>query len=1170
MAVTGWEPATEAEAALRDALRANDQQRYFRILARTDLLLPVPEPALGQASGWGTWTTSGRTHVLAFTSAAAMRACLGEHAGASRLTSYPDLASGWPNHEWWLAVNPGLPIEGYLPAWYVAQLSRGDVRLPGRTMGARARLERAETVARARAAGAGNPPSGPPTPAARPPAAEQVAPSRPEPPTVPLPPRVATPAGPVGPARDRRSVEALRPSVPPPYPADPARSERPDLGWITRPVPPAFPHSGTGDPAAPARPGVPPAEPVAEPGRPPANGRSTGDAPARTAPRSFFEPASGRGSAYRDDPVRPADRAVPPSRFARGSQPFPRRRPAGDPVPDGPTEAFPTTQPYAPPSRPDPARGSAQWPPPPEEVTRAIPVPTERGYPGPPPDEETTQALPRRRPAPAPADPADDLPPSAAEPVSGPPAPRRGFTPIVIEGTIVESRDLTEPLDAGPPVSAGPGPFGPDDSGPPVPNSSSAAPAGGPASAGFGSGGSAGAGPASSGESAGAGFGSPAAGPAAPPSAGAAAPPVWSARPAGTGVPGPERVAERPGSTGEAGLGPAGAEPLPGVPSVRSPGGQAGGDEPEAASPAPADRRSTGWLPSQPVSADPQPAGNIPTRSPSDAATADRRTAGWLPNQGDPQAAGTMPAGPAAGSVATAGQQSAGWAANEAFDAEAVGTLPASEPLSGSGVSPDQPGASDRPGAGWIPDQPAPAEHSAWTPARTGDGTPQAGAAPEVAPAAGSAAENASDLADTGPLWTVPDPVVTPPAAGTPATEQGSDPARANHTGAPTAGPTTDAPTAGPGTDAWTTGPEADAPTAGSGTDPRDAGTGGTGPAAEPPPTRAAEPPSAPAAEFQPANPVEEDLLDAAGAGSTDTFLSTLLLARVLLPVSAESAPGSRPGEPGFVWRTEELDGETFVVVYTSPERLADHTDAPVETVRVRFVQLIRRWPDEAWSFAVNPGTPVGAKLPGEQIVGLANWAAEVGLGDDADNEPEAPTAPEVAERPRYTPPAVDPARPVVMQKAVAPSQLGYYLERGYDRVSGFVHRASELAHLTTPAQLYEALGLDYPDSPFARNAEEIYVLRWPAYRPSLYRIPYGGQNEAAMRAMEGWVIERGPFRGNGFAPGESSDVVAEFKVDSARLPHGAQLWRIGADGTERMVAVLDTDALLWRQVDAP
>jgi hypothetical protein len=257
------------------------------------------------------------------------------------------------------------------------------------------------------------------------------------------------------------------------------------------------------------------------------------------------------------------------------------------------------------------------------------------------------------------------------------------------------------------------------------------------------------------------------------------------------------------------------------------------------------------------------------------------------------------------------------------------------------------------------------------------------------------------------------------------------------------------------------------------------------------------------------------------------------------------------------------------VVVHTSPERLTDHHTVTVETVRVKFVQLIRSWPDENWSFAVNPGTPVGAKLPGEQIVGLANWAAEVGLGDDAGSEPEEPSvrAAEPAGGGRYSPVAPEANRPVVMQKAVAPSQLAYYLERGYDRVSGFVHRASELAHLSTPTQLYEALGLGYPESPFSRDAEEIYVLRWPAHRPSLYRIPYGGQNEDAMRAMEGWVIERYPFRGNGFAPGESSDVIAEFKVDSARLPHGTELWRISTAAGQRLVATLDTDALTWRQV---
>ncbi|HTF11413.1 MAG TPA: SseB family protein, partial [Asanoa sp.] len=320
-------------------------------------------------------------------------------------------------------------------------------------------------------------------------------------------------------------------------------------------------------------------------------------------------------------------------------------------------------------------------------------------------------------------------------------------------------------------------------------------------------------------------------------------------------------------------------------------------------------------------------------------------------------------------------------------------------------------------------------------------------------------------------------------------------------------------------------------------------------------------------ADFRPANDVEESLLTAAGDGNTDTFLSTLLLARVLLPVSSDSSAGAKPGGDGFVWRTETIDNQPYVVVFTSPERMAEHFDKGHETVTVKFVRLISSWPQEDWSFAVNPGTPVGAKLPGAQIVALASWAAEVGL-DAGDDEPVVAAAPkQEAPKPAPAPAAVDASLPTMMQKTIAPSQVDYYLERGYDRVSGFVHRVAEVAHLSSPAQLFTALGLGYANSPFAAGADEVYVLRWPAYRPSLYRIPYGGPNETAMRAMEGWVIERAPFRGNGFAPGEGSEVIAEFKVDSARLPHGAQLWLIRADGSEKVLAVLDADAPGWTRV---
>ena len=62
-------------------------------------------------------------------------------------------------------------------------------------------------------------------------------------------------------------------------------------------------------------------------------------------------------------------------------------------------------------------------------------------------------------------------------------------------------------------------------------------------------------------------------------------------------------------------------------------------------------------------------------------------------------------------------------------------------------------------------------------------------------------------------------------------------------------------------------------------------------------------------------------------------------------------------------------------------------------------------------------------------------------------------------------------------------------------------------------------------------------------------------------------MIERSPFRGNGFAPGESGEVIAEFKVDSARLPHGTQMWRMTRDGGEKLIALLDTDGPKWRLV---
>ncbi|MFI7215649.1 SseB family protein [Micromonospora maritima] len=1034
--MTGWEPATEAEVAMRDALRAQDQQQYFRVLTRVDLVLPV---AGGPTAGWGTWASGGRTHVLAFTSVAAMRASLGENAGATRVVPYPDLAAGWPNQEWWLAVDPGLPIEGYLPAWYVAQLARGDVRLPGRTMGARARLDRVESAARA---------------------ARNGVPETTREASFPRVPAAPTPPPPVPPTRGGRAAEAEEPATVPTrtvpvlgrrVPTVPPRRRTPEAsdagraasgdeagsdaldGWLTdlrrRPDEP--------DPFAAGR-DAPADEPPVAPAPPPA--------------RSFFEPSSGRSSrrpSPLDAPRRSAERATPPSRFA-GGQPFPRRRPLNEPVREDPTRAFPIGADQPPPvSRPD-------------DPTR--PFRPAR------PAEDAAGTLPRRHAGPAAPDQwagesvvddlaaAEELPPSLAEPVSAPPAPRRDFTPIVIEGTVIEARDLTESASAWSPPRVEPVVPVPDDGG-------------------------------------------------VTPWTGAADP---------TGPIPADPVGDDTADLAE----PAHAAHL---------GATTSAEKFDTASSF--DRVGAGNEPTAPLSSASAPPVSLFEPSPTVPA---EPTSSFAPTTTEPTTAFA---------TATAFEPTTASEPTTAFESATVfGSTTAFEPLSSSEpTTVFAPPSSPEPTTAFAPTAAEPTTAFEPDEPTVSLFEPTASAEPTVSlfePTAAferdePAPLTASSSGATTPLFEPPTEPLFPP--GTASAEPDTTSLLATPTPTPTSTPTGTA-------------------------DPAASWSAPSGVEDQPAPPAGRERP-----EFVPANEVEEELLAAAGSGNTDGFLTTLLLARVLLPVAPDSAPGSRPGDPGFVWHTEPIDGGTHVVAYTSPERLAEHADGPVDTVRVKFVQLIRRWPDATWSFLVNPDSPVGAAYPGEQVLALANWAAEVGLGD----EPEPPAAtPAPAAVPRPEAPPTDPSLPVTMQKAIAASQLAYYLERGYDRVSGFVHRAGELAHLRTPAELYDALGLGHPGSPFSRDDEEIYLLRWPAHRPSLYRIPYGGQNESAMRAMEGWVIERSPFRGNGFAPGESSDVVAEFKVDSARLPHGAELWRVGADASARLVAVLDTDTLVWRKAD--
>ncbi|MGA8114599.1 MAG: SseB family protein [Actinocatenispora sp.] len=313
--------------------------------------------------------------------------------------------------------------------------------------------------------------------------------------------------------------------------------------------------------------------------------------------------------------------------------------------------------------------------------------------------------------------------------------------------------------------------------------------------------------------------------------------------------------------------------------------------------------------------------------------------------------------------------------------------------------------------------------------------------------------------------------------------------------------------------------------------------------------------------EFAPVNDLETRMAAALAVDDQESYLRLLATAELVLP--ADGAGG------GTVWPTVVSDGQTFVAVYTSPTAMEVSTTGQFRSSRtVGFRELVADWPDPSWSLVVDPGLKLAANLSASLIRQMAGGeftavsAEPARVGDGHGYLPE---------RPRADPaPALEPvdidseAVPTVMQKVIPPSHVSFYLDQGYDWVAGYVHRWQDTAELETVPDMVANLGLGYPGSPFTRDDTALYVLRWTAYRAELYRSPLGDTDETRLAEVPGgWVVEHPPFTGDGQVPYSRLDI-PEYKIDSMRLPHQAEMWRISAGGGHRFVAVYDADEQRW------
>lgn len=136
-----WFAANRAERALGWALSPRDYPRYFRVLTTIDLLQPLGPPRGDdpQDRQLITFEVAGQTILPVFTSFEAMGAGIealaesglvdADLVDAGAVVRYPYLRESWPDSRWWLAVDPGLPVEAYLRVDAVDRALRDEVDL---------------------------------------------------------------------------------------------------------------------------------------------------------------------------------------------------------------------------------------------------------------------------------------------------------------------------------------------------------------------------------------------------------------------------------------------------------------------------------------------------------------------------------------------------------------------------------------------------------------------------------------------------------------------------------------------------------------------------------------------------------------------------------------------------------------------------------------------------------------------------------------------------------------------------------------------------------------------------------------------------------------------------------------------------------------------------------
>ncbi|RKE18354.1 hypothetical protein [Streptomyces sp. TLI_171] len=170
-----------------------------------------------------------------------------------------------------------------------------------------------------------------------------------------------------------------------------------------------------------------------------------------------------------------------------------------------------------------------------------------------------------------------------------------------------------------------------------------------------------------------------------------------------------------------------------------------------------------------------------------------------------------------------------------------------------------------------------------------------------------------------------------------------------------------------------------------------------------------------------------------------------------------------------------------------------------------------------------------------------------------------------------------------MVTKVVKPDVAQAYLENATElggrsfnpaEFRGSIARGSDTADLRSMDELRDGLALDDGGlgwTPIPHGASEAYQMRFPAPHgmhadPTLGAV--GDQaladRVAGMAGQDAGKAWDAPFLGTGYTGGG----VPEWDAAPTGFPHGAEIWRLNADGTEEAVGYFDKNDGLWKYHD--